>query len=353
MTIRTLTQRLRLTGLLAAVTLTLSACGARNATYVEAPKRPPQIEHPGPGETRFYMDFQGWERTYLLYLPPSYVPGTPLPLVIMFHGAGGKAKNTNRQTGWEKKAEQEGFAVVLPDGTPEFKSLPPKFLANPQTWNDGGGKGPAAKNGENDVAFTEAIIDEVGRKATIDLNRIYVSGFSNGASMAFRVAAELSVRIAAAAPVAGHYRLKGYTPSRSVPLLYIVGSDDPLTPMDGGEVSLPWGSSITQPAVAETVRSWTRLMGCDREPNTVEENGPVKLSRYRPCRGGGEMEYYLIAGMGHVWPGGDPMLPDWVVGQPSDALNATDVIWEFFKRHELEPGAAPSWMPHEPQPPAQ
>ncbi len=334
--------------------LLAAGCGARDAVYVGPPKRPPQVEHPGPGEHRYHLEFGGWERTYLLYLPSSYRPGTAIPLVLMFHGAGGKSKNTNRQTAWSAKGEQEGFAVVLPDGSPEYRTLPSRFLANPQTWNDGGGRGPAARSGENDVAFTQAVIADVSRRVTLDLNRVYVTGFSNGASMVFRLAAELSNKIAAAAPVAGHYRLKGYTPARSVPLLYIVGSADPLTPMDGGEVSLPWGASMIQPAVAETVRAWSSLLGCARAPDEIRENAPVRFHRYAPCRSGAEMEYYLIEGMGHVWPGGDPMLPEWVVGNYSDAIRATDVIWEFFTRHRLAPGIAPSWTPPpEASPPAE
>lgn len=321
------------------------SCGYRRGEYVGPPVRPPQEEHPGPGEHRYWMQFQGWERSYLLNIPASYVPGEALPLVIMFHGAGGKAKHIERQTGWAAKGEKEKFVTVFPDGTPPVRDRPVKFLMNPQSWNDGGGRGAASMTNENDVVFTQALIADVGRRVSVDLNRVYAAGFSNGASMVFRLAAELSNKLAAAGAVAGHYRLKGYTPARPVPFVYIVGTDDPLTPMDGGEVTLPWDVNMIQPPVMETVRAWTQLQGCAKEPDETQMNGPVTLHRYGPCRSGGEVEFYLIDGMGHVWPGGDPMLPEWVVGPSSDAIRATDVLWEFFRRHSLGSAVSPSWVP--------
>lgn len=351
MPISVLTSRLAAALCLAALVSGPAACARRESIYVGVPALPPLPEQPdrlGPGEHRIHLHFQGYERSYVIHVPSGYRPDEALPLVIMLHGAGAKARNTNRQTNWSAVAEERRFAVVLPEGTAAIKSLPARFLANPQSWNDGSGRGPAARSNENDVGFIHTVITDAGSRVTIDLHRIYVAGFSNGASMAFRIAAELSNKIAAAGIVAGHYRLKGYTPARSVPLVYIVGTEDPLTPLDGGEISLPWGLSMMQPPVRDTIAQWTRLLGCVREPDETHKNGEVTLFAYQTCRGGGEVHYYLVEGMGHVWPGGDPMLPEWAVGRPSDAIDGSRVIWDFFSRHQLAPGVFPSWTPPHP-----
>src|SRR5690606_3108353 len=131
-------------------------------------------------------------------------------------------------------ARAEGCIAAFPEGTRRDPSQPQSFRHNPQSWNDGSGRGHVAAAGVDDVAFALALIDEISRRYEVDAARVYAAGFSNGGSMVFRLAAEAADRVAAAAPVAGHLWVAAPRPARPVPLMLICGSADPLNPLEGG-----------------------------------------------------------------------------------------------------------------------
>src|SRR5438093_13438402 len=164
------------------------------------------------GDHRVFIPHGGLRRSYLLHVPTR--TGS-LPLVMMLHGAGGSADFAAEETGWSQLADSEGFAVVYPEGLAARRDKTAKFLTNPQEWNDGSGRGR-----QDDVGFLTAVIDDLGD--LIDPSRVYVTGFSNGAGMVFRLAAERTDRLAAIAPVAGHCWVADPKPSRSVPTFYLV-----------------------------------------------------------------------------------------------------------------------------------
>ena len=82
------------------------------------------------------------------------------------------------------------------------------------------------------------------------------------------------------------------------------------------------------------------MLGCGPQVQTARGNGVHEVT-YDQCSKGGEVVYYRVHGLGHIWPGGKNGLPEKWVGKPSDNLNATDVIWDFFKAHPrtVVPGA--------------
>ncbi len=271
-------------------------------------------------------------RTFVVHLPPRFDGKSKLPVVIMLHGAGGSGADAIAQTGWGAKSDREGFIAVFPDGTPPRAALPARFLTNPRLWNDGSGRGAIGVDKVDDLGFISAMIDFLEARYGADPARIYCTGFSNGASMTFSVGLNLSNRIAAIAPVSGHlwYREKQLT--YPVPLLFIIGTKDPLNPIDGGNVKIPWGMTQYHPPVEDSLKQWERMLGCGPEVQTARGNDVLEIT-YDHCAKGGEVEYYRVRGLGHVWPGGRNQLPEKWVGKPSDNLNATDVIWEFFKAH--------------------
>ncbi len=285
---------------------------------------------------QFKFEHGGRERGYWLQVPPAYDGHKQLPLVIVFHGAGGEGKGTARATLWNDKADHEGFLVVAPDGTPAFPEREANFRTNPRLWNDGSGRGAMGRLNIDDVGFIAALLDDLQQRLSIDPRRIYATGFSNGAGMTFNLASKLSTRLAAVAPVASHCWLAEPHLERAIPTLYMIGTADPLVPYEGGEVRSPWGGAANKkPPVSQTLEKWAHALGCPDEPKTVSDSDGVKVVRYGPGRDGSELLAYTIEGQGHHWPGGRGQLPESIVGKNLDKLNATDVIWSYFAAHPL------------------
>ncbi len=283
---------------------------------------------------RFRSQIGGFYREWLFHPAP---PGAPL--VIFLTGTGGTAAWADRETGWSKLATREGFALVVPESLPPDRGAPPSFLKNPPRWNDGSawvaesgrtfnhtepGSVPAPPD---DVAFLTAVIEDAVSRARLDPQRVFVTGFSNGAGMTFRFAAERADRVAAIAPVAGYCWVGDPRPSRPVPTLYTLGTHDLLIPFRGGQVRLPWHDRLVRrPPVAETLERWAAAIGCSPVPE-LRRDGTVRVERYP---GPVPFESVLVEGLGHHWPGGGGQLNPRLAGPPSDAVNATEMIWAFF-----------------------
>ncbi len=166
----------------------------------------------------------GLQRTYRVYVPDSLDESRAAPLIIALHGGGGSGRGMIdlTQGGFNTLADESGFVVVYPD-------------AAEKNWNDGRGIERYRSQRENidDVGFISALIDKLADQLNIDLNRVYVIGMSNGAIMSFRLACELSDKIAAIAPVCGSMPENFsavYTAQRTMPVMMINGIDDPLVP---------------------------------------------------------------------------------------------------------------------------
>jgi polyhydroxybutyrate depolymerase len=281
------------------------------------------------------------DRQYIVHVPPSYDGKNPAPVVIMFHGGGGTGRGVMLESGWAQKADSAGFLAVFPNATPPDPTRPSHFRSNGQIWNDGSGRFHAGQQNTPDVAFINAMIDDLIERFTVDRQRIYATGFSNGASMTFRVGVELSGRIAAIAPCAGALWIKQPKPDRPVSLYYITGAADPLNPFEGGAPKFATGAASRdmaarpKPPVREHVATWARLLGCQAEPKPTLASPGVTTLIYRGCRDGAEVRFTVIEDHGHIWPGGRNQLPETLVGKASDKFNATDAIWEFFQSRRL------------------
>lgn len=280
-------------------------------------------------EHTFSLDTPAGPRSYLVYAP-SGARG-PLPTVLMIHGAGGTAAWTLAETRWQLTAERERFLVVLPEGTRPHPSRPANFLHNPQVWNDGSPRGEPPRPESDDVAFLAAVIADVGRHFPLDAGRTYATGFSNGAGMTFRLAAERPELLAAIAPVAGHAYIEAPRLALPVPTLYLVGSVDPLVPLEGGDITTPWGRQRRpRPSVRATLTRWARTLGCREDSIVVHEEEGLLVEQFL-----GPVRYlaYRVGGLGHHWPGGRGELKQRIAGPPSDRVNGCDLLWDFFHQH--------------------
>lgn len=275
--------------------------------------------------------FGGLERSYVVHAPSS-VAGRNAPLVIVLHGQGGDGANALQQGYWVEKADADGFIVVAPEGMPERPDRPARLLGNRRSWNSGPATGsPAAEQGIDDVGFIRAVIADVRRTYAVDGRRIFATGFSNGAAMAFRVGAEMSDVVAAIAPVSNALLMPVERLARPVSLLMIWGVDDPLNPFAGGSVARG-GQRLVRPTAEDSLARWASLLRCTGAPRIERPNRKLTQRTFDRCESGSVASLIAVDGLGHQWPGGRVYLRV-VSGPGSNAVNATDAIWAFFASH--------------------
>jgi polyhydroxybutyrate depolymerase len=270
------------------------------------------------GESRA-LQVGGLTRRYYLHLPPAWHRGRPLPLVLVFHGGGGRASGIAPHTGFSRLADSAGFVVAYPQGLNS-------------RWNDGRGFTSAT---HDDVGFVRALVDTLGPELGIDLRRVYATGISNGAMFAYRLACDLPGTFAAVAPVAGAMpaELVGAC-ERTEPVSVIAfqGTTDPLMPYLGGGLARRRVLSADR-----SIAFWGTAAGCaaapatSEEPDRVADGTRVRRTVYAACREGRAVELYTIEGGGHTWPGGP--VAGARVGRVSREIDATELIWGFFAQH--------------------
>lgn len=287
-----------------------------------------------PGGHRFTIQAAGLERHYLVHVP-RHEPATTLPVVVMLHGGGGTGRGAASETGWAAKADEATFLAVFPDAMPPDPTRPSRFVGNPQLWNDGSERFYRGQKAPGDVAFINAMLDDLANRFAVDRRRIYATGFSNGASMSFRIGMELSHRFAAIAPVAGALWLEPGTLKHPVPMLYITGTADPLNLIEGGVPKLLNGAydpvrAKAKPPVKDSIHKWARALDIPAVPRSTTDADGIRTETYGP---GGEVVSIAIEGLGHHWPGGRSLLPESMVGTWSAKVRATEVIWDFFRRY--------------------
>lgn len=279
------------------------------------------------------IEVAGLSRTYQLHVPVKIPKDRAVALVLMFHGGGGTGKWAERESGFSELADREGFLVAYPEG---YK----------KSWNDGRDDRniAAQRDHVDDLAFVDAILDDIAKEYGLDSRRVFATGISNGATFSHYLGANLSTRIAAIAPVAGGISepfSEKFSPERPVSVLMMNGTDDPLVHYEGGKLALPSGR--TRGAIISTesaARKWVDHNGCRPEPVTVElpdkdlgDDTRVKKLVYADGSHGTEVVLYRIEGGGHTWPGGLQYLPKRIIGNLSRDIDATEIIWEFFKQH--------------------
>jgi polyhydroxybutyrate depolymerase len=283
-----------------------------------------------PGDYTRRLEFDQRTRTYLVHVPPKYDGKKPTPVVLVFHGGLSNAEQMVQFCGLNDTADKYGFIVVYPNGTGR--------LRNALTWNGGNCCGYAQQQQVDDVGFTGALLDDLAKVVTVDAKRVYATGMSNGAIMAYRLASELSDRIAAIAPVAGPMGTESCHPKRPVSVIHFHGTADQFAPFKGGKGE----RSLSQTdfySVEHSIRAWVKADGCKDQPATVKLPDKAKdgttatIKTYSGGKDGSEVALVAIEGMGHTWPGRQPALK--VLGRATRNVSANEMLWDFFERHPM------------------
>ena len=286
----------------------------------------------------------GLSRTVPVYVPASAAGRAGLPLVFDLHGSGGNGRQQALSSGLTVQADRHGFVVANPNGGIADPGNPERFYWHvPGVPLIGGVSMPA--NAPDDVQFFRDAIRQLEQTACVDSHRIYVTGFSGGARMASALACELSDRIAAAAPVsglragvpkAGDFNAadaKTCQPHRAISILTFHGMNDP-TNRFAGDGTARWGYSVPM-----ALERWAQLDGCQSKPSEEPVSTHVTRVTYSGCRNSTQLILYrtdapVDHGGGHIWPHPTTSARESASAAQVDQLDASELIWEFFSRHE-------------------
>jgi len=270
------------------------------------------------------IPFGGYDRTFLVHLPTGYTGTTDLPLIIAMHGGFGNAYNMEDQSQLSVKADAEDFIVVYPEGIKGG-------TLNISSWNAGWCCGYASNNNIDDVSFINALLDTLIDQYSIDTNRIYATGISNGGFMAYRLACELSNRIAAIAPVAASMSMTSCTPQRPIPIISFHSYLDTNVPINGGVGS--GASGHYNPPQDSVLNAWADMNSCSVLNDTIIDNSQYTEINWNICDCNVEIQQFITQDGGHSWPGGNPTQ----LGDPvSVHINANDLMWDFFQQYTLD-----------------
>lgn len=246
-----------------------------------------------PTESHSFTTADGTQREYLLTMPRGLPSGAPL--VVMLHGGFGSADQAQQSYGWSELAATKRFAVAFPDGLG-------------RAWNAGDGCcGSSGREGVDDVAFITELVASL--RETYDLGPVYLTGMSNGAMMAYRLACDTDGVFAAIAPVAGTL-LGDCADPAPIDVLAIHGLDDEAVRMDGEPGN--GAERIDGEPIEQLHEFWKQVDGAEADAQLI-----------------------TVPDAGHQWPGSTVTKAQLALGadEPSDALDATAVIWRFFESH--------------------
>ncbi len=268
----------------------------------------------------------GLEYQYQWTVPSTY-DGTPLAVVLDFHGIGSNGAQQAVFSGLSALAEAEGFLAIEPTGV----NVPPDDRAS---WEL-----PQFDTAErDDIEMVLDLLDHVAANVCIDSNRVYATGMSNGALFTSTLVCELGDRIAAAVSVAGVTHNDSCRPTRPVPYLAFHGTDDTVVPFRGsGETALSGDgedAKFFEQVMPDEFAEFADDFGCTESSDTAVSES-VTLTVYSGCAADNEMGFYTIDGGGNTWPGSVISSEIASLGVTNLDVDATAIAWDFFQRHSL------------------
>lgn len=258
------------------------------------------------------------ERHYAVHLPSDYNPRRRAPLLISLHGQTSNGDTHEKAFfRFRDHADARGWIYVHPSGIFDYKMR--------RFWNATDACCDMWFTGVDDVGFISKLIHDVSSQYSVDSERIYVVGHSNGGFMAHRLACDLSDRITAIVSIAGAQWLDRTkcTPTSHVAVLEIHGDADGSVKYAGGRLTPPSDTYPLDlypqyPSAHTTITQWASLNGCgpviarlalrfDLERSLPGKE--TRVARFTSCEGG-DVELWTMEGGQHIpalnyrrWPG--------------------------------------------------
>ncbi len=260
------------------------------------------------------------KRSYLIHLPNNYNPDKKYPVLFAFHGGGGNMYHMSTNYGIVEKSNELEFIAVFPNG---FSRVRNETLA---TWNAGKCCGLARDSKIDDVHFTKELVSKIKANYSVDSNKIYATGMSNGAMMSYRLACEISDTFKAIAAVAGTDNTEFCEPHKLPHILHIHARDDDNVLIEGGLGKNSLKKHVTDyTSLDQTINKWLRFSDLKYSQKNVLKEPLVSCDKYITQRKQ-HIQVCITEDGGHSWPG----LKGNFRKQPSQAINANDEMWKFF-----------------------
>lgn len=223
------------------------------------------------------VSVNGVQRNYILVLPQSSSK-EPKPLIVAFHGRTNSNERVKSYFGLDRQAGD--FFVVYPAA-----------LQTPSgtfTWSNGGDKPSQLR----DIAFFDAIVEQLADNYCIDMERIYTVGHSLGAWMANSVACVRGGVVRGSVAVGGGSVITDCAgPSAA---MIIANPRDSLAPFSAAEqtffMRMEENASVDASQITEP-----KSLNCSEYPSFNKENPVVWCPHTQDTDGQGN--YYP-----HHWP---------------------------------------------------
>ena len=257
-------------------------------------------------------------REYILHIPTSFDSNTPTPLVINFHGFGGCATDFATDVGLgaaglNAVADNNNFIVAYPQGVVRAKESP--------EWDPGDSGVQNIK--DNDIYFTEQLVNEISSNYNIDALRVYATGYSNGGMMAYGLACTKSDLIAAVGIMSGIMLEGTCNMNEYTSVIHFHGRDDDVLPLAGNQDFQP---------VSDVIDFWLdhNNIPTSSVETTELNNGDVFRDVYTGGHGNTSFTIYTVNSE-HDKPGGHV----WFTGE-IDGVSPNQVLWDFLSSFRLD-----------------
>jgi polyhydroxybutyrate depolymerase len=227
-------------------------------------------------------------------------------------------------TGFMRMGGEKDFFVAYPQGVNRH-------------WNDG--RELPSRREIDDVEFLVRLVDHLRQSFPVDAKRVYACGISNGGFFAQYLAARAPGIFAAVASVAAMVHepmYKGVKPVEPVPIMFVVGKDDPVVPFCGGEIELASRNAGRVVSAEQSFEYWAvanhaDLRYSERELPVLSEADPTRVFKrvYPAGENGKPVVACIVEGGGHAWPKGWQFYRERYIGKTSQQLDTSGAVVEF------------------------
>jgi len=258
------------------------------------------------------ISVNGVDREYLLYVPTDFDIQNEAPVFFNFHGFGGTAQDQMEWSDFRDLADEHQFLLVYPQGSD---------LNGTSHWNNAflGGDN---KSTADDFGFTLALLDSLIEEYSVDEDRVYASGYSNGGFMSYSLVCYYSNRFTGIASVSSTM-LNDFdgdcAPERPIPIISMNGTEDSTVPYNGGVEGFQ--------AIPDVLNYWAGANNTDSTPTTSEysDNGTsIERSLYEGGDEGISIDHYKVNGGEHIW-----------FDHRFDGTHFNEIIWDFLSSHDM------------------